>query len=89
MSAKNKLTRREDIPAAAKWHLSDIYATRDAWKTARDSITGQLDSIERICFDHRIMSHVGKNQPVANHKRLIERKLTSHVPGWRLNTLSR
>lgn len=45
MSAKNKLTRREDIPAAAKWHLSDIYATRDAWKTARDSIAELLKAI--------------------------------------------
>lgn len=45
MSAKNKLTRREDIPAAAKWHLSDIYATRDAWQTARDSIAELLKAV--------------------------------------------
>lgn len=45
MSAKNKLTRREDIPATAKWHLSDIYATRDAWQTARDSIAELLKAI--------------------------------------------
>jgi oligoendopeptidase F len=45
MSINNKLTRREDIPAAAKWHLSDIYADRNAWLTARDSIAGLLESI--------------------------------------------
>ena len=45
MYAKNKLARREDIPTAERWHLNDIYATRDAWLAARDSIAGLLETI--------------------------------------------
>lgn len=37
---------RKDCPATEKWHLSDIYATREDWQAARDSIPGQLDDIQ-------------------------------------------
>lgn len=37
---------RKDCPTTEKWHLSDIYATREDWQGARDSISGQLDDIQ-------------------------------------------
>lgn len=37
---------RKDCPTTEKWHLSDIYATREDWQAARDSISGQLDDIQ-------------------------------------------
>ncbi|WP_288848264.1 oligoendopeptidase F [uncultured Mitsuokella sp.] len=37
---------RKDCPTTEKWHLSDIYATREDWQAARDSIPGQLDDIQ-------------------------------------------
>ena len=37
---------RKDCPTTKKWHLSDIYATREDWQAARDSIPGQLDDIQ-------------------------------------------
>lgn len=36
---------RKDCPADEKWQLSDIYATKEDWAQARDSIRGQLDAI--------------------------------------------
>lgn len=45
MSEQNELLCREDIPESKKWHLTDIYATRTDWLTARDSLTAQLDEI--------------------------------------------
>ena len=44
---RNKtIPARKDCPATEKWHLSDIYATREDWQAARDSIPGQLDDIQ-------------------------------------------
>ena len=37
---------RKDCPATEKRQLSDIYATREDWQAARDSIPGQLDDIQ-------------------------------------------
>lgn len=48
MTSQNKLARREDIPAADKWHLNDIFATRADWQKARDAIEGQLAKIQQF-----------------------------------------
>ena len=48
MTSQNKLAHREDIPAADKWHLNDIFATRADWQKARDAIEGQLAKIQQF-----------------------------------------
>ena len=37
---------RKDCPAAEKWQLSDIYATREDWQKARDGIPAELAAIQ-------------------------------------------
>lgn len=37
---------RKDCPAAEKWQLSDIYATREDWQKARDGIPAALAAIQ-------------------------------------------
>ena len=37
---------RKDCPAAEKWQLSDIYATREDWQKARDGIPAELTAIQ-------------------------------------------
>ena len=37
---------RKNCPAAEKWQLSDIYATREDWQKARDGIPAELAAIQ-------------------------------------------
>ena len=45
---KAALPKREEIPAAARWHLEDIYKTKEDWQAARDAIPEKLKEIENF-----------------------------------------
>jgi oligoendopeptidase F len=39
---------REEIPANYKWNLTDLFASDDAWRTAKNNITAKLDEVEKF-----------------------------------------
>jgi oligoendopeptidase F len=39
---------REEIPANYKWNLTDLFASDDAWRTAKNNITTKLDEVEKF-----------------------------------------
>lgn len=43
---KAALPKRGEIPAAARWHLEDIYKTKEDWQTARDGLAKTLEEIQ-------------------------------------------
>ena len=39
---------REEIPANLKWNLTDLFASDDAWRTAKNDITTKLNEVEKF-----------------------------------------
>lgn len=39
---------REEIPAKYEWNLTDLFASDEAWRTAKNDITAKLDEVEKF-----------------------------------------